>query len=93
MPSTVNPAIQNISWDRSGSVPNVTTLNLYINEGSIIEFVNYNIQFENTTIEWIYAVGTSGAYIEHNGVFATIPLALQNLDDLLAGSYKANILL
>lgn len=93
MTSTVNPPIQNISWDRSGSVPTLQTLILSINETETVDYVIFSVLFENTSVEWVQGPVNNGDYISHNGSSASVPLVMQNYNDLLPGSYKAKILL
>lgn len=82
--SRVFPVSQNISWDRSGSVPNVSTLSVSIIEQEEVLYQQYYIQCENTSVNWLKSKGEDSSYMNN-----ILELELQNLDSLPAGIYKA----
>lgn len=84
--SRVFPVSQSVSWDRVGSVPNVSTLSISINESEEVLYQQYYIQFENTSVNWLKGPELNGSYID-----GFVELDLQNLDSLPAGTYKATV--
>lgn len=89
--SKLMPPIQNISWNRIGSPPSLSNILITIIELQEVSYVQYYFQFENTSVQWLTAPGLSSSYLEHTQSHAELPLALQNLDSLYAGTYKATI--
>ena len=89
--SRLNPTTQTVSWNRVGPPPNLSSIGIIVMEMVEVLYVQFYFQFENTSVRWLEAPGLSSSYIPYNGGAAPLPLALQNLDALPAGNYKATI--
>ena len=89
--SRLMPTSQSVVWNREGSMPGLPDINITVMEMVEVLYIQYYFQFENTSVNWLDAPGLSSSYIPYNGGPASLPLALQNLDALPAGNYKATI--
>ena len=93
MPSKITPPGQTKSWNRIGSPPAISNLVITIDEfSSPVTIVQFAINFEGTSTEWLNAPDNPYGYITHDGSTGNLQLFLQNLDLLANGTYKANII-
>lgn len=88
--SRISPVNQTIYWDRSGSVPSVTSLVVSIIEAPeiAVEFVQFYIERISGNIDWLTSEDL-GEYIPVTG--GTIPLNLFNLDSLYPGNFQSKV--
>lgn len=92
--SNIKPAIQTVTWDRIGTAPDLTELLITIIESQEVLYVQYLINFQNTGVQWLYAPGITGSYLDYAGSSSVyLQLALQNIDNLPAGNYKAIVVI
>ncbi len=91
--SKLTPVSQSVAWDRTGTAPSLSPILVTVIEDQEILFVQYSFNFESTSASWLVAPGVVGSYLDFSGSSAELPLALQNLDLLPAGSYKVNIII
>lgn len=90
--STLKPGIQNITWDRIATLPTVANLNLTIVEDQPVLFVQYSIQFENTSVNWLFSPGNeTSSFLFFDGNSAALPLQVKNLESLPNGVYEAYV--
>lgn len=89
--SRLLPTTQNISWDRTGSPPTLSDILITVIEDVEVLYIQFYFQFENTSVNWLDAPGLDTSYIPYNGNSTSLPLALQNLEFLPAGNYKATV--
>ena len=88
MPSSkALPASQTLYWDRTGAAPSPQLITTSVVETEPVLYLQYYINFENTSIEWLHATNITGSNVEDG----TLQLELQNTDLLPAGNYKATI--
>ena len=91
--SRISPLTQTVSWDRSGTAPVPEEHIITIFETQEVIYAQYQINFENTGVQWLYALGISGSYLTLEGSGASLQLALQNIDSLPSGNYKATVII
>lgn len=90
--SIVSPSSQSITWDRTGYEPGLSTLKVTVTElGEPVLFAHFTIQFLGTSVEWLFAPGTIDGYPIIEDGTSDIPLELQNVSMLTAGTYIAKI--
>ncbi len=91
--ATAFPAIQNIQYNRSEiNYPPIQEVMITSN-GDNVTNANFIIQFENTNVQWLTSSGNVGGPILFMGGSAMLPLNFQNLEQLPANNYRANIYL
>lgn len=87
----VTPTNQNISFNRENPV--IPTLaNIIAKKTSgVVEYVEWYIQFENTSVQWLHSGGVTNGYMDFNSSSGSMPLQVRNLDQLTGTNYKATI--
>lgn len=90
MPSKINPIMQTKTWNRVGSPPAVTNLLITIDEFvDPVAVVMFQLNYTNSSVEWLSAPDNPYGYISHNGSSGRLQLVLQNLDLMDNGSFEA----
>jgi hypothetical protein len=88
----VLPITQTISWNRADPVPNINKLTITNMGIAPVDFCDFSIQFENTSIEWLHSNNQIDGYVDFStGVSGNLPLQFKNLNQLTGSSYKAKI--
>lgn len=90
--STLNPKVQNISWDRVSALPTLSDFVVTIMEDDVVLYAQYYFSFEGTGISWLYSPGNeSSSYIIYTDPLVELPVSVQNLNLLPNGIYKAYV--
>lgn len=90
--STLNPKVQNISWDRVSALPTLSDFVVTIIEDDVVLYAQYYFSFEGTGISWLYSPGNeSSSYIIYTDPLVELPVSVQNLNLLPNGIYKAYV--
>lgn len=86
----LTPTNQNISFNRENPIT-PTLANIVAKKTmGIVEYVEWFIQFENTSVEWLHSGGQTYGYMDFV-TSGTLPLQVRNLDQLTGTNYKATI--
>jgi len=92
---TVNPPSQNITWQRGTAFPTLVDLGVSAAEDA---FVDFQFNFENTTVNWLYLTGTdvmtdpNAIYFPPGSSATTVTPVLQNINLLTGNSYAGKII-
>ncbi|WP_312750601.1 hypothetical protein [Epilithonimonas hominis] len=88
----VSPSSQSVSWNRQDIYPIINNVNV---TSTNAEFVEYYIQFENSSINWLEIQGydENSGYLNNFNGGETLKFNLKNLDQLSGSNYKATIYL
>lgn len=89
--STLNPKVQNISWDRVSALPTLSDFVVTIMEDQVVLYAQYYFSFEGTGISWLYSPGNESSYILYTDPLVELPVSVQNLNLLPNGIYKAYV--
>lgn len=90
--STLNPKVQNITWDRVSALPTLSDFLVTIIEDDVVLYAQYYFSFEGTGISWLYSPGNEGSsYIMYTDPLVELPVSVQNLNLLPNGIYKAYV--
>lgn len=88
--SKIIPTFQVKSWNRVGIPPAITIVRvIFEQQFSLINYITFTINYENTAVEWLSAPYNEYGYI--NAENGELQLFFQNTNDLVNGTYRANI--
>ncbi|MDR2205740.1 MAG: hypothetical protein LBE36_06270 [Flavobacteriaceae bacterium] len=87
----VTPTVQNISWDRANLPPSIANLLIKL-IGSNVQFIAWNIIFENTSVEWLHSGNSTSGYVNFSGTNGNLQLQFKNLEQLTGSNYKATVI-
>lgn len=89
--SKIAPASTTVRWDRIGTAPTLPEHLITVIESKEVLYVQFNLNFENSSVSWLHAPGVTDSYLDVSGSTAHLQLALQNIDSLPSGNYKATL--
>ena len=88
--SKIIPVTQVKSWNREGIPPTVTPIRvIFEQQFSLINFITFTINYENTLVEWLNAPYNEYGYLNQED---DLQLFLQNTNDLANGNYRATVI-